>query len=675
MQPSSPTDWLTRVRQSPYWVLWPLLLFALAQLMLLNWVGYGWPLATLPVGVAVLVLLSGLLPALFRPSVATMLVGCSALALANVLGHAPPQIPRLPTELDRIAVLLNTPLARINLINAVLIAPFTLHLVSVFPMPNALGRRWIISYYLLIVALLIMVIIAPLTWQIGLLIALLASTYAGFVLAILVLWRTIQRAQPAEPRIGQQARVLLLSLIMAEAPLLFLPLVQFVQVLIPYELFVGAQIVLPLGIAYAILRQDLFGLDAALRRTLDYTLVSFGLLVIYFGLTALLTQMSRQVGGTWGLFATILSVVVSAAAFPPLRRIAQRVVDRLFYPERLYFGQAVAAARRTLTQVVEREQVVALLERDLPQQLGTTWAKLVLRPAFEQPAQAHDPGVWTTLLMVAGQPIGSYWLGPRHSGVGYASDEQEQLQGVTQQAALALAYAETIDRVVQLNLELEERVAIRTAHVLAQQRELAMIEERQRLARDLHDSVKQALFSLGIGLRTARNRVRTEPDSAIRLLEQQEQVALAAQAELGTLLSHLRSEASGSADLVVLISDHLAWLEQQHGMQVEAQLPPAVVLPEPLPRELMLIIRESFHNILRHSGQLKATLMVTSTTELLTVTISDQGQGFDPLAATQGYGLQSMRERLALLGGRYQLQTTPGRGTTLWFQIDQPALQ
>jgi signal transduction histidine kinase len=293
----------------------------------------------------------------------------------------------------------------------------------------------------------------------------------------------------------------------------------------------------------------------------------------------------------------------------------------------------------------------------------------VLRPAFDQPPNATQPGVWNTLLMVGGRPVGSYRLGPRHSGLQYDADEQEQLLGLIQQAALALAYADTFDSLFQFGIQLDERVAMRTEHVLAQQRELAALEERQRLACDLHDSVKQTLFSLGLGLRSARNRVRSEPDAAVDLLRQQEDAALTAQAEMGSLLSQLRTQSVERGDFVAVLRRHCDGLAQQHGLQVTLETPEAVTLPEPLLGELTQVAKEALHNVLRHSGVAHARLMLTVDADVLQLTVTDHGCGFDATAPLNGYGLRGMRERITALGGRLEIQSAPGKGTTLWAQI------
>lgn len=657
-------------RWAAYKALWPTAALLLSELLAIALLAppHGAELTSAALALACAMLLTGVVPALLHPSVATNLVGCSAVVLTSVVWRGPQFLNPLATfsELGP-ALAMND--VRLGLLNIVLLAPLTLHLATFFPQRSMLAAWQIAAYYMLVGGTALATFSLPMPGRQGALVALLVIAYAGFGSAGFQFLQAIQRVQPAHPRAAQQARLVLLCLVLAEVPLLLLPWSQTIRWLVPYEVVVGAQIILPVGIAYTITWRDLFGIDAALRRTLDYAAVSFGLLVIYFSLATLLTQISRNLGGTWGVMATVVSVIATAAAFAPLHRVTQRVIDQVFYPERLLFGHAISAARTTLGQVVQRTAVVRLFEGELPQQLGATWARLVLRPAFEQPASTAQPGVWHTLLLVGGQPLGAYWLGPRCSGLKYDADEQEQLQGLVQQAALALAYADTFDTLAQLNQELEERVATRTEHVLAQQRELAAFEERQRLARDLHDSVKQTLFSLGLGLRSARNRMQTDPAMAEALLHQQEQTALQAQTEMGDLLAHLRMPATGSTDLTAMLKQHCAWLLQYHGLHVGLKLPPSLVLPEPLPRELSQVVKEALQNVLRHSGITHAKLTLALDNGTLLLSVADDGCGFDAAVAPHGYGLRGMHERVAALGGKLVVETAPHKGTTVCVQI------
>jgi signal transduction histidine kinase len=362
----------------------------------------------------------------------------------------------------------------------------------------------------------------------------------------------------------------------------------------------------------------------------------------------------------------------------------QSAIDRAFYPDRLNFQREINQAQAALARVVNRQEVIRLLTQELPPRIGVTWANLSLAPAPEVPGQPDLQPAWNTRLIVAGQPLGRYWLGPRRAGPSFDRDEQAQLQSLARQAALALAYADTIEELNQLNQELEERVAQRTTQVLSQQRALAVYEERQRLARNLHDSVTQALFSINLSARALRNLVRRDPSAAVNGLNDLEIAAQQALAEMRALLAQLRApqgldnaESAGEptnlprADLCAPLRQHCQALQSQPSpLHVEIDLPETLFLPAPQADDLLYIVREALHNIIKHSGSDHALCRIIVEAEQLTLAITDQGEGFDPQALVgNGYGLRGMQERAEALGGRLKINSQAGVGTAISIQI------
>ena len=251
--------------------------------------------------------------------------------------------------------------------------------------------------------------------------------------------------------------------------------------------------------------------------------------------------------------------------------------------------------------------------------------------------------------------LGRYALGARRSGAGYDAEEQAQLQALAQQAALALAYADTFDALNELNRELEQRVADRTAELLVQQRALAVTEERRRLARDLHDSVTQTLFSLSLGARAIRGLLRRNPAAAADALGEQEAAARQALAEMRALLAQLRepdgvgdvparSLAAHQEDVIALLAEHCAQLQRQSGLDVSLEAPITLALPATVAREFFAIAREALHNVVKHSGVDSARCVVRLIGSDVLLTVADAGCG----AATEriasgGLGLRGMR--------------------------------
>jgi len=491
-------------------------------------------------------------------------------------------------------------------------------------------------------------------------------------------------AAPAQRQSAQQARLVLSSIALAESLLIVRPIAFALGLgVIPYDIILVAQLVLPIGSAYAILRHNLFGIDVVLRRALAYAALSLTLLVLYFGLTETISfVLARRVPQFRGLAATV-GVVAAAIAFEPLRRRAQRLVDRAFYPERLTFQRDLAHARGALARVAGRAAVIALLEEDLPQRLGVGWARL----ALDRVPASDDRAAWSAPLVVGETMLGRYALGARRSGTGYDAEEQAQLQALAQQAALALAYADTFDALNELNRELEQRVADRTAQLLAQQRALAVTEERRRLARDLHDSVTQTLFSLSLGARAIRGLLRRNPAAAADALGEQEAAAQQALAEMRALLAQLRepdgvgavparSPTDHQEDVIALLAEHCAQLRRQSGLVVSFDAPITLALPATVAREIFAIAREALHNVVKHSGVDRARCVVWLDGSDVLLTVMDAGcGGVIEHIANGGLGLRGMRERADALGGALTVDSIMGAGTTVQARVPLMGLQ
>jgi signal transduction histidine kinase len=611
-------------------------------------------------------LMLGLLPALLRPSWLSVRVGSLQVLLAALLWHIGVIAPPAPFSLAALADLLADPRAALSLIHAALAVPLTLHIVARFPRRSALPDRLLAVAYLGFGALAAAAIVAPAGWRVALLAALAGGVYGGFALAGWLLVWAIRDPRPEQRQQLAQARLLFVGLLMALAPVLALPAVRLLGGAVPPALLVAVQICFPAAVFYAILRRDLLRIDVALRRALGYAATSVGLLALYFGLTLTLTALLGGLAPSASPLIIVLGVLGAASGFPWLQGQANRLITRAFYPERLSFQQELATARESLGRVVRHAEVVALLTTELPERLGVEWARLQLLP---DPPPAEG-GVWSAPLLVGGRQLGVYWLGPRRTGLPFAPDEQERLRGVVQQAALGLAYAESYEALAALNAELEERVAARTEQLVAHQRELAAVAERQRLARDLHDSLKQTLFSLGLNLHAAAGLVQRDPERARALLAQQAERAVEAQGELADLLSELRATPGASADLAAALRYEAAQLQTQHDFHVALDVPPRLEVAEPAARELAAVARESLHNALKHSGAPGARLSIRADGGEIVLGVVDAGRGFDPGRAPQtGHGLRGMRERVTALGGSMTITAAEGEGTQLWVSI------
>lgn len=623
--------------------------------------------------VALLVLMSGVLPAVLKPARETLIAGCLATILASIYAF-PFSSQDLPRNFFEQTVISSAePFLILRLVNGICIGPLAFHLAARFPVPAAISGRNLAAIYGISFGLLTMLLLVGVnTVRIFSALALLVWSGGLVIGAMVLLLLSSRRVNPENPRPAQQARLLFIAVTLAAIPALLRPLGLAVGIdIIPYSAMLAAQVLIPLGVAYAILRHDLFGIDSLMRRALAYAILSLLVLVIYFGLTVGLTALLISSAPGMRRLATLIALFAAALAFEPARRQLQGWIDRALYPDRLNFYRAVATARETLSVVVSRQQIIDLLTMDLPSKLGAGWGSLHLGQESETLDQAE--AVWSYPLIVAGRQLGVFRLGPRRYAPGFDAEETAQLKGLIGQSALALAYADTIDELQSLNRELEGRVAQRTSQVLAQQRALAAYDERQRLARELHDSITQSLFSMNLSARALRNLLRKDLDETEKGLWELERTIQQTLTEMRSLLAQLRSAASETVDLLAWLRDHCAQLSKNVAsgsstgrLYVDLDAPPELHLPAGYAHELMQIIREALHNIVKHSGCDRASLQIFLEDDRLWTIVQDYGLGFNPQeAASNGFGLRGIQERLALLEGTLEIQSSPGEGSCL----------
>ncbi|BAS29046.1 GAF domain-containing sensor histidine kinase [Limnochorda pilosa] len=201
-------------------------------------------------------------------------------------------------------------------------------------------------------------------------------------------------------------------------------------------------------------------------------------------------------------------------------------------------------------------------------------------------------------------------------------------------------------------------------------RELARAEERRRVARELHDSVSQRLFSLKLSARAARRLMRSEPDRAQGILAQVEELGGSALAEMRRLVEQLRLEpaAEGLAGELRRWVDSLFVPERQR-VEVEEEGPSLGDPSPPVRQAALRIAQEAVGNALRHAGEVPVRVRLRWSPDHLTLTVTDRGLGFDPRARSRQGGLANMRTRAREVGGRLRIVSRPGRGTRVEAQL------
>ena len=194
------------------------------------------------------------------------------------------------------------------------------------------------------------------------------------------------------------------------------------------------------------------------------------------------------------------------------------------------------------------------------------------------------------------------------------------------------------------------------------------VEERRRIARDLHDSVSQALFSTVLHTRTAQKAVVQEggsPSGVIgRSLGAIADLTRSVQSEMRALISELHSEPVHDG-LVAALARHASGVRTSDGLIIHVRGPGSrLALSERVETQLFAIAREALANVERHAGASAAHVRVDVKQGQVILEVRDNGRGFDPAAGQPGhFGLDSMRSRAAEIGGRLTITSAPGSGT------------
>jgi signal transduction histidine kinase len=209
----------------------------------------------------------------------------------------------------------------------------------------------------------------------------------------------------------------------------------------------------------------------------------------------------------------------------------------------------------------------------------------------------------------------------------------------------------------------------------AQVEELAAERERSRLARELHDSVTQTVFSMNLTVQSARLLLEREPDRVAGQLERLEELAASAMGEIQALVSQLRPRSVAEEGLPAALRRLATERQGRDGLQVTVEVSGERVLPDPVAAGLYRIAQEALTNVARHAGMQQATVRLNLAGEASLLEIEDGGLGFDPPSASsqRGHlGLAGMAERAREIGWSLSIESRPGCGTRVRVEENPP---
>jgi NarL family two-component system sensor histidine kinase LiaS len=222
------------------------------------------------------------------------------------------------------------------------------------------------------------------------------------------------------------------------------------------------------------------------------------------------------------------------------------------------------------------------------------------------------------------------------------------------------------DEIGQLSRELNNMAAQLEALIQARQ-ELATLETRNRFARDLHDSVKQQVFAASFQIAAARAMIEEDAKAAETHLTQAEELARQAQRELNVLIQEMRPAALEGKGLAAALRDYVEDWSRRTEVPAEVHVRGEREVPLEVEQALFRVAQEALANVAKHSGAGNVEVDLIYASDALTLRVADDGRGFDPAEKNrgEGFGLQSMHERLESLGGRVEVESEPGKGTRI----------
>jgi signal transduction histidine kinase len=256
-------------------------------------------------------------------------------------------------------------------------------------------------------------------------------------------------------------------------------------------------------------------------------------------------------------------------------------------------------------------------------------------------------------IVAGGEVLAELFLADKLDGGPFDEADQRLIETLSAHAALAVVNAQRTERA----------------------RELSVAEERARLARELHDSVTQTLFSLTLAAESAAAlAAAARPDPALgEQLDRVRELARAGLDEMRAMVGALRPADVDTDGLAEALRRRVDLLRRVHDVRLSLRTRgPARLRDRTVEREVLLVASEALANALQHAGATAIDVTVDTGGDAVRLDVVDDGAGFDLAAtsrASRRLGLTSMRERAEALGGTLHVDTAPGAGTTVRLEV------
>jgi signal transduction histidine kinase len=254
----------------------------------------------------------------------------------------------------------------------------------------------------------------------------------------------------------------------------------------------------------------------------------------------------------------------------------------------------------------------------------------------------------------------------------FSPQDLQLLTAIGNQIGVAVENAQLYEEIREYAQTLEQRVEERTREIQDRTHALAVAEERNRLARELHDSVTQYLFSLVLNANAAGTLLEKDQQQAREQIQVVQEIAQNALGEMRSLIFELRPAMLEERGLPYVLALYVDSIRRKEGLDVILRVDGERRLLGELEQGLYRIAQEALFNVVKHAMAKTVTVELEIRPDRVSLSVEDNGVGFDPSSPPgKGItlGLTSMRERAKLLGGEFEIQSQPGQGTRVSVRI------
>ena len=498
--------------------------------------------------------------------------------------------------------------------------------------------------------------------------ALIQAGDVALLLGVVVLILRYRRVGPAE---RQQIAWPLYALALTGCAILVLGAASSADRRLPdwlqYLFYVPVLLLIPAGLVIGIVRYRLLDIDLVVRRSVVYGALWLLIAVGYAGLAvAFGVAAGRRVPLD---LAIVLTIVVAMAAVPVRRRL-ERLADRLVFGRRLSGYELISQLGARLEASPEPEDVADTVASAVRAGLGASWVRVSLSWPDERRVAAAgidlaapDDPVLHVPLVHGPDVVGAIDCGTKTEGR-YTPADQQLLATLGRQAALAIRNSQLT---AELSHRFDELAASRARLVHAE------AAGRRRLERDIHDGAQQELVAVLARLGLARNQLRRDKDLAEATLRECLTDGRRALESLQELVRGIHPPVLTDRGLLDAVRERAARMPiatevSSHGLTPDARFGPDIEAAA------YFFTSEALGNVLKHAGATRASVRLQSAAGRLTVEVRDDGKGFTVATAARS-GLRGLRDRIEALGGRMDIASTNGHGTSVsaWLPAAGPA--